>query len=133
MICAQVNALRKLFETARGTDDNYDGFLCSNIDDYMPRLEPEFVEMDRLLDIDRLHWEKEARKSEDEKAKQNSQMVALLSKLRTDVEVTLNKKQQFRRLEDLKHYTDFTELVDMELFGNIPKANKVELRWGALS
>ena len=132
-ICAQVKALRQLFTDARGTDDNYDGYLCSNVNDYMPLLEPEFVEMNRLLDADRLHWEREARKSEDEKANQNQQMVELLSKMRTDVTAALEKKQQFRLLVDIKHYGEYTELIDMELFGNIPKANKVELRWGSLS
>ena len=51
-ICAEVKELRSYFANAKGTDDNYDGFLCSNVDDYMPLLEPEFKAMSSLLDAD---------------------------------------------------------------------------------
>ena len=103
-ICAEVKELRSYFANARGTDDNYDGFLCSNVDEYMPLLEPEFKEMSRLLDTDQQHWEKEAEKPEAEKVQQNMKMVELLSNLRNDVTTAIQKKQTFTRLEDLNHY-----------------------------
>lgn len=121
-----------MFNSARGTDDNYDGYLCSNVNDYMPVLEPEFVEMNMRLDADKHHWEREAEKSDDERVKQTEMMVEYLSNLRTTVLSTLKKEQHFTRKQDLRYFTESTELIDMELFGVVPEKNKVEFRWGTL-
>ena len=44
----------------------------------------------------------------------------------------IQKKQVFTRLEDLNHYNESTELIDLEMFGALPKSNKIEFRWGTL-